>query len=69
MKNNIKLKPCPFCGGKPEIENKKMEGIISYRSVGVWCRKCWFGLCTSVIDEKNVEMVLKNNIKHWNTRI
>lgn len=30
----MKLKPCPFCGTKPE------SGVQSATSYGVWCPKC-----------------------------
>ena len=73
MEKSFDLKPCPFCGEIPKIESRKVEERVdcrskSYTSVGVWCCKCWFGLCSSVVDEKNIEKVLMEKIKHWNTR-
>ena len=73
MRSTIELKPCPFCGEMPKIENTKVEETVdcrprSYRSVGIWCRKCWFGLCANVVNEDDIDTVLEEKIKHWNTR-
>lgn len=53
MKLNIELKPCPICGGKPEIKGKKINVYATidkyvkksqrtgtYRHYCVRCPKC-----------------------------
>lgn len=30
MKLNVELKPCPFCGGKPEFKHKKRKVVLTF---------------------------------------
>lgn len=52
-----KLKPCPFCGGKPEIVPVPYEG---------W--ECRFRSCCSMISHDRLFKTKQVAIKAWNRR-
>lgn len=55
--SEVKLKPCPFCGGEAEICN-----IYDHRR-SVRCHKCW---AKSVfVDESDI----KEAVEAWNKRV
>lgn len=60
------LKPCPFCGGEAEIDNKTiMEMGYHWESYYVICSKCEAkSVC---IDERIEEM--DKIIEAWNRRV
>lgn len=45
MNKETKLKPCPFCGGKPEcgVEFYKSSGSNITLKAEVWCERCCIG--------------------------
>ena len=45
MKERDELKPCPFCGGKPEcgVEFYESSGSNVILKAEVWCEKCRIG--------------------------
>lgn len=55
----IKLKRCPFCGGKARVETQNMTPEFGYKKYRVFCLDCdlW-------IESK----VLKTAVNKWNTR-
>ncbi len=53
---NEKLKPCPFCGGKAELDEDYDSGNIFW----VFCTRC--GIST------DTDYVSKEAIKAWNRR-
>ena len=55
----IKLKRCPFCGGKARVETHDMRAEFGYVKYSVFCLDCdlW-------IESK----VLKTAVNKWNTR-
>lgn len=79
--DEIKLKPCPFCGGDAEIRmestGKNVQGELNaqYR---IWCKRCG---CSGSIHRFNVSVHFaygghviidnfekQNAIDAWNTR-
>ncbi len=56
----IKLKRCPFCGGKAKINvvRNRFDGH-SWKSYGVLCDKCTIGFSSHQ---------LKTAVKRWNAR-
>ena len=60
--SEIKLKPCPFCGGKAET----VYAPNDINRWGVQCKSCG---CTVEVEEwKGVEDTKENAIKAWNRR-
>jgi Lar family restriction alleviation protein len=60
MSKQVKLKPCPFCGGKAMIE----EGYDSMAGIKIYfieCMECKAGLFGGVNKEKELEK--------WNRRV
>ena len=53
------LKPCPFCGDKPELMNTYDKGD-PYRQIYVYCSRCGF--------QGNQEQTEEEAVKRWNTR-
>lgn len=41
--DDVKLLPCPFCGGQP-IESIESQDCSSYNTMGVHCPSCGFGI-------------------------
>lgn len=38
--SEIKLKPCPFCGGEAEIREWYIKGIANRKHFRSYCKKC-----------------------------
>lgn len=55
----IRLKRCPFCGGKARAETHKMMAIYGYDRYVVGCLEC---------DIWKESKVLKTAVNKWNTR-
>ncbi len=55
----MKLKPCPFCGGKAQIE-KIYDVKFDVYSWAVSCKKCWAFMYPTQTRE--------NAVQAWNTR-
>lgn len=58
--NDIKLEPCPFCGGEGEIESAKGKTVMFWR---IHCCKC--GASTQLMsnfDDDGEKMVVNS----WN---
>lgn len=64
MRNNYKLKDCPFCGGRPDIECQ------SYWYFGVTfnvkCRNCNLIMEVSSFEPSKIE---EKVIEKWNNRV
>jgi len=62
IETNIKLKPCPFCGGE--------AGMFYYGSNGriIKCKKCFIQKRQKVL-RKSVEWLENELIKDWNNRV
>ena len=60
--SEIKLLPCPFCGG----EAKTGYAINDYNRWGVICTNC--EACVEVAEWKGVADTEENAIRAWNTR-
>jgi len=67
MNDKDELKPCPFCGGKPEEyqENHGM-GYGKYEIVGIRCSICRVKVGNEVT--RNKEGALEQSKEFWNTR-
>lgn len=72
MKNNIYMKPCPFCGGASlKVEVKRSNGWRqSYRyTASVRCNKCHArdstGHCDTACD---IEQAKGRAVENWNFR-
>lgn len=70
MEHKIKLKDCPFCGGRAEIKCKTFGwgGNCTLKYVG--CTKC--GCRTQEVDTTmtvGISEQLKEMIDKWNTRV
>lgn len=65
------LKPCPFCGEKPDDYIKTMSGISQAIVMYITCRKCGIekstAIQTGVLFERLIEAHEKL-IKDWNAR-
>ena len=57
MTDKIKLKPCPFCGGKAKILNEYSVGFEAYYA---WCENCRYS--SSIYDDKT------DAVEAWNRR-
>jgi len=62
IKPNIKLKPCPFCGGE--------AGMFYYGSKGriIKCKRCVIQKRQKVLN-KSIEWLEDKMIENWNKRI
>lgn len=59
--NEIKLKPCPFCGGKAEFMTNPV-----YRTIRVYCSKC---KANTIDFESDVySCAAENAAEAWNNR-
>ena len=60
---NIKLKPCPFCGGEAKFEEVTIEfnsGFWDYGGIVIKCSKC--GVQTNAYSQTGMAA------RAWNTR-
>ena len=60
------LKPCPFCGGEPEIRYQGNDYTKS-RKITIRCPKCRIERRDAAI-KNNFEWLERIAIGHWNTR-
>ena len=67
------LKPCPFCGGKPDDYIKTISGISQTKIVMcIICRKCEIEKSTDIQEGVPFERLIEAHeklIKDWNTRV
>ena len=63
--NEIKLKPCPFCGGKAKLELRSFDVFIS--AATVVCTKC--GARTNMIKPSCDYTAKDKAFKLWNRRV
>lgn len=75
MKTPVILKPCPFCGGKVEMEDYVVNYPVTFADGGfrVKCKKCRIGFsestrCLPGNDKKADEKVKQELAERWNTR-
>ncbi len=62
MMDNIKLKPCPFCGGEP------MYSVVNHGDGGiVYCTKC--GICTTSALTDTPYTAYEAAAAAWNRRV
>lgn len=68
----IELKPCPFCGEKPDDYIKTISGIGQIKIVMyIICRKCEIEKSTDIQSGVPFERLIEAHeklIKDWNTR-
>ena len=57
------LKPCPFCGGKPDEDDSTRNRNISYGTGWIGCRKC-----RVFMDYTHGERGRKLAVEAWNRR-
>lgn len=62
MSDELKLLPCPFCGGKAKIYQGNQDFLV-YESLAfsIFCEKC---KCST-----QYEPTLKEAINDWNSRV
>jgi len=58
----IELKPCPFCGNKPNIN------IISQWVGDVFYRECFYVKCNKCKIESKILTCREDAVSDWNTR-
>ena len=67
------LKPCPFCGEKPDDYIKTISGISQVKIVMyIICRKCEIEKSTDIQGGVPFERLIEAHeklIKDWNTRV
>ena len=67
--SEIKLKPCPFCGGEAYFRKPQKEKGGAFVSVGVECKKCgaypYSTLCYEFLSESELQEAAA---KSWNRR-
>lgn len=67
------LKPCPFCGEKPDDYIKTISGISQTKIVMyIICRKCEIEKSTDIQEGVPFERLIEAHeklIKDWNTRV
>lgn len=67
------LKPCPFCGEKPDNYIKTISGISQTKIVMyIICRKCEIKKSTDIQEGVPFERLIEAHeklIKDWNTRV
>lgn len=76
MTNEIKLKPCPFCGKEPEIEvcSLSKEGWLTRQNMVrlvIKCSCCHYTFQTKDVGDcewHNLEYVKNKMINRWNKR-
>lgn len=61
--DEIKLKPCPFCGGKAEIVSSSPCGIGPFSVCCAHGNPCWIHPSTDYCDMKMVAAAI------WNRRL
>lgn len=61
---NMKLKPCPFCGG----EAMDWSGIIPWSPVTIECVKCRAIMSESYGYKEDRDRAIKKIAKRWNKR-
>lgn len=70
--SEIKLKPCPFCGGTPNCYIKVLRGMSQdYIKIAVTCNKCDIEKEYRVASGSPFELIIKAYIeanKEWNRR-
>lgn len=66
---NVKLKPCPFCGGEPEYTKVGNE-YIGFSEATIKCKKCFVQSKQKFMRKKfDFDWIDEVMIEHWNTRI
>jgi Lar family restriction alleviation protein len=63
--SEIKLLPCPFCGGEAKLNERYREGVANRKMYWVSCRKC--GVKQPYHSLAGYRKVV-GAIKAWNTR-
>ena len=69
------LKPCPFCGGAPELDSQQAYRALSSGKVGtrfvIYCTSCNadMGFCREDIESCNQEGAEQEIVTAWNTRV
>lgn len=73
--NDIKLKPCPFCGGKAltriRIMREDPNISVDYAQLQIYCSKCNIGKAKTIDSNRtldNLQTVMSQLIDSWNTR-
>lgn len=69
---DYELKPCPFCGGQPELENREMFERLDYNGNGacitVECHKCSLDFYEHTHDEHDYYIRAFMIVEKWNRR-
>ena len=70
--NNIKLKPCPFCGGNALSRIRIMRNDpVDYVQLQIYCSKCNINRVKTIDNNRtldNLQTVMGQLIDSWNTR-
>lgn len=64
----IKLKPCPFCGGKAVVVSGTSDKVFSRATFYIHCVECNVSTETFVDGDRNLEALLAA-IAVWNRRM
>lgn len=60
--DQIEVKPCPFCGGEPELKRKGKNGIH------IRCKSCGMGNFQRVITN-SMQWLESSLLEDWNKRV
>lgn len=63
LESAVELKPCPFCGGRPEILERFIHGVANRKHYWIRCSKCWVGQ-----DLHRDYRTREKAIERWNQR-
>lgn len=73
--SEIKLKPCPFCGGeafsKMRIMREEPHIGVDYVQLQIYCSKCNVGKVKPIDSGRtldNLQTAMSDLIEKWNTR-
>ena len=63
---NIKLKPCPFCGGEAKLQTSMSISLQRLSMAYVMCEEC--KVATDAVFEYESDDFIYEVIKRWNRR-
>lgn len=68
MGNSIELKPCPFCGGKAEIDHlqpyKEISSDKLKHGIAIYCTKCIANMGPLMQKDCDLQYIINS----WNDR-
>ena len=58
------LKPCPFCGGEPEIVTHIVKGVVFHHKYTILCSNhCGHGMITNMYED------YRNAVNEWESKV